>query len=851
MAGFDEALEQLRRAQIELSDRLSVKTAVVEAREVRDLLQDLAPIYEIEAKRIEVAQKKVYLSVGDDRAPVHVTLWAYYKLQHGNTDYRYHCLHILGSEREYPLCVKCKDLVKEFNQMVPNKHKPAYDALEARKQDANTTLRSHESEMQNLMDDQKILESKMKSLALSIKCSEQYIERNRAIQEAMGKMYCSITLSDQEIKLLNDIKGEMKLDDFIEKYVVWPNDGPPTGLKEFLTGLEKYQPPFFEVNPCFSFLATCGLTPTGGLLLGYRLPVNKKFTTSVVKKLRAMIKELMKTGKFYGAKLPDIIRSLKSLLEPKKSFRDSVFSKICAILDQSKQPEHTIPITRDIGWKEFVTSIFGAQELKGVDWLKAIAMMDMLSVFSSYKDGMFKRYALNVTVLHQIIAYARTGEMSDALFHEIIRRKYLLAVKAEIKSPDVLTEKDLSATYTEASVEKEFKRIFEVLGAKVKEDVSTKITDASETLFIDPSLVNSGDPTTVLEHIGPARVTGLRFSPRWLFIRRMFVALNRALPEEVGLVLFFATLKDSLPNDPEVRVAGTDVAKHLDSIVKKCMDWYLQNAETKPVESALRPHALFACVFGSSDALQGCELEFLYREAMKLMNEASVGQAAVHEREVLVMNPLFWVDSGSPDYHNAYWKIMTLIYKLLQRLTPLLEVEDGVPLQELCEMSLEIIKKSPIQALVQWFKGVRGANLRVVINAVQWMSEDLAISGFLKVLGAEYPGVDPNSLLKMTLPCFQFLGKHRLSHAAIGKFDTYIRGFTTTCGAAVSMEEFQTQMARKMGVDLGGAQHAFDTTSAKKANFDRYVVSGVSATCSKISRGKPITIQEFLRLLTA
>jgi hypothetical protein len=309
MEEVDEELHRLMQEQIELSDSLSKNPAVVEKREVRDLQQALATMYTSEAERIEADQKAVYLLVGDRSAPVPGTLKIFRA-----TDDRYHHLHIPGSEQKYPVCDECKALVEFFKLIVPNQHKPAYEALEARKRAANTTLRPHESEMQNLKGDQYILDSKMKGLALSIKCSEQYIERNRAIQEAIGKMYCSITLSEEEIKLLNARKGEMKLDDFIEKYGVWPNDGPPTGLNEFLTGLEKYQPHWFKTNPCFSLLATCGLTPTGGLLLGYRPPVTKKFTTSVVKKLRAMIKELMKTGKFYGAKLPDIVSSLKFLL---------------------------------------------------------------------------------------------------------------------------------------------------------------------------------------------------------------------------------------------------------------------------------------------------------------------------------------------------------------------------------------------------------------------------------------------------------------------------------------------------------------------------------------------------------
>lgn len=287
-------------------------------------------------------------------------------------------------------------------------------------------------------------------------------------------------------------------------------------------------------------------------------------------------------------------------------------------------------------------------------------------------------------------------------------------------------------------------------------------------------------------------------------------------------LIFISSLISATPNDAKIRVAETDYYKLLCEMRRKFLHHLLEQ-ETPPLMALI-----IAASLRNPTALQKLfENKKLHMAvlngSLNLFYDVSLLQMVCF-RNSLVMNELFWVDSGSPDAFNAFWPIASSVQKLLQTILPNINTEES---KTNGKISYEEFQALTLYEKLSRVEKIRGTNLRVVINAVRWMPEDFAVNRACRA--SKIP-------MERYFPWYQFL-MGDLTEEQKNTFKEKILSMNpTSFELSETKEVFQQQMLAKFGFTHGTNQFAFKSGAAKVDNFNRYVKTRVSTVASKLCR---------------
>lgn len=355
--------------------------------------------------------------------------------------------------------------------------------------------------------------------------------------------------------------------------------------------------------------------------------------------------------------------------------------------------------------------------------------------------------------------------------------------------------------------------------------LETPLLSGTERQKLETAL-RTGDVSDVKDFLSQTRTDRFSKYPELVLARYVmgFYDGDLEIDQHTCWLIFISSLISTTPNDAKIRVAETDYYKFLCEVRRKFLHHLLEQ-ETPP------PMALvIAASLRNPTALQKLsENKKLYMAvlngSLNLFYDVSLLQMVCF-RNSLVMNELFWVDSGSPDAFNAFWPIASCVQKLLQTIIPPTDAEE---FKTNGKISHERFQSLSLDEKLALFMNIRGSNLRVVPNAVRWMPEDLAVNRACRA--SDIP-------MERYFPWYQFLmGRGSLTEEQKNNLKKEILSMDpASFGLSETKEEFQEQLLAKFGFTLGKKQVAFKTGAAKVDNFNRYVKTGVSAVASKLCR---------------
>ena len=447
-------------------------------------------------------------------------------------------------------------------------------------------------------------------------------------------------------------------------------------------------------------------------------------------------------------------------------------------------------------------------------------------------EQVYKRYSLSLqrlaTSLTPCLAHEEkaelanrlAGETSDTMGDVECDRKSvpLPWLKAPCMEKEIkkMLEAHASANGDlKSRIEKEFEayqppKVMQLSRPLVTDDERRVILGVLEQMLKENKI-----PDCIGDLLKQTRLENFSKYPSLVLLRYVMDGCDMEIDAGTRWLIFLSSLISATPNDPKVRVAETDYYKTLVNLRNKYLEMMFDlgkpSAAAVVIAASLRNRRAMEYLSQDKDLFRA-----IVGGALRLFRDVSLLQLGTFR--LMKMNELFWVDSGSPDPFNSLWPIASMVQKLLQQVitTYIADAEKTPVADELRELALR-------------FLDIRGTNLRVVLNAVQWMPEDLTVNRTCR---------ETKTPMEEFFPHFQ-MGVRPLSDETKDALEAQIcKARPGNTGMHESDEVFQTQMLAKFGFKLGVEQKAFESGAAKKRNFERFVRTGVSAVASEMCRSK-------------
>lgn len=332
---------------------------------------------------------------------------------------------------------------------------------------------------------------------------------------------------------------------------------------------------------------------------------------------------------------------------------------------------------------------------------------------------------------------------------------------------------------------------------------------------LDQMLKENKIPDCIGDLLEQTRLKNFSKYPSLVLLRYVMDGCDMEIDAGTRWLIFLSSLISATPNDPKVRVAETDYYKTLVNLRNKYLEMMfdLGKPSAAAVVIAASLHNRRAMEYLSQD-------KDLFRAivggALRLFRDVSLLQLGTFR--LMKMNEVVWADSGSPDPFNSLWPIASMVQKLLRQvITTYIADADKTPVaDELRELALR-------------FLDIRGTNLRVVLGAVQWMSEDLTVNRTCR---------ETKIPMEELFPHFQMVVRPLSDETKDALEAQTCKARPGNTGMHESDEVFQTQLLAKFGFKLDVQQKEFESGAAKKRNFERFVRTGVLAVASKMFRSK-------------